>query len=190
MIFQRQFKFYASHRNQHLKDKCACLHGHRYDVTYELEMTRDLEKGQHVTTLFADLDSIGEHIHKILDHSCMMDWNDPLALILRDFAEGDIAEGKLWKFAYFPFPTSAENLAFAIFDMMEDFIRLNFPIKLKKITLRETDSTLIHYDEFDHERDDVAFVASGETVKWFDFSLISNEWPKPQRIPSAESTTA
>lgn len=32
MIIQKDYKFYAAHRNETLKDKCSNLHGHRYGL--------------------------------------------------------------------------------------------------------------------------------------------------------------
>lgn len=150
MIFQRQFKFYASHRNQLLADKCACLHGHRYEVTFQLEVQRGQQGDQNTTVLFADLDFIGDRIRERFDHSCMLDFNDPLLPVLLKFARSD---SPFWKFTILPFPTSAENLAFVVFDLILTILAESRVGVLKHITLRETDSTLIVYDQESWEND-------------------------------------
>ena len=33
MLIQKDYKFYAAHRNEELHDKCRNLHGHRYGVS-------------------------------------------------------------------------------------------------------------------------------------------------------------
>ena len=32
MIIQKDYRFYAAHRNEELTDKCRNLHGHRYGI--------------------------------------------------------------------------------------------------------------------------------------------------------------
>ena len=32
MLIEKQYKFYAAHRNEELTDKCRNLHGHRYGL--------------------------------------------------------------------------------------------------------------------------------------------------------------
>lgn len=152
MIFQRQFKFYASHRNQLLSDKCACLHGHRYEVTFQIEVQRGTQGSQHTSVLFADLDFISDRIRERFDHACLIDFHDSLLPILVNFAKVD-SSGPFWKFAIFPFPTSAENLAFVTYDLILTILAESRVGVLKHITLRETDSTLIVYDQEDWDRD-------------------------------------
>ena len=41
MIIQKEYKFYAAHRNEELTDKCRNLHGHRYGVTCFFEVRTD-----------------------------------------------------------------------------------------------------------------------------------------------------
>ena len=41
MIIQKQYKFYAAHRNETLQDKCRNLHGHRYGLRCHFEVERD-----------------------------------------------------------------------------------------------------------------------------------------------------
>lgn len=53
MIIQRQYKFYAAHRNETLQDKCGNLHGHRCGVRCHFEVERDGE----ISTLLGDFDS-------------------------------------------------------------------------------------------------------------------------------------
>ena len=53
MIIQKEYKFYAAHRNETLQDKCSNLHGHRYGLKCFFEVER---KGD-ITTLFGDFDA-------------------------------------------------------------------------------------------------------------------------------------
>lgn len=40
MIIQKDYKFYAAHRNEELQDKCRNLHGHRYGINCFFEVER------------------------------------------------------------------------------------------------------------------------------------------------------
>ena len=167
MNFQRQFKFYASHRNQLLLDKCACLHGHRYEVTYYLEMNRSRTSGNSgdVTVLFSDLDFIDSSIRKHFDHACLLDVSDPVGRVLIDFAKFD-PSGPFWKFVITRFPTSAENLAFVMFDSILSLIKKSgLDVLLKSIQIRETDSTLVSYNH-DDWMDDWAYLQSFSTIPY------------------------
>ena len=53
MIIQKQYKFYAAHRNETLDDKCSNLHGHRYGLKCHFEVERDGS----ISTLFGDFDA-------------------------------------------------------------------------------------------------------------------------------------
>jgi len=81
MIIQKEYKFYAAHRNQELRDKCSNLHGHRYGITcfFEVERTGAL------TTLFADFDSrIEPFLRSEYDHGMMIHIEDSLYETLLD----------------------------------------------------------------------------------------------------------
>ena len=52
MIIRKEYKFYAAHRNETLRDKCSNLHGHRDGVSCLFEVERDGE----ISTLFGTFD--------------------------------------------------------------------------------------------------------------------------------------
>lgn len=159
MIFTRSIKFYAAHRNQHLKDKCASLHGHRYQIDYSVEVKRG--SGGHgfdITTLFSDFDVLEAEFIRTFDHSTMIDIGDPLAEVLVRFALTD--QTTKWRITLFRAATSAENLAtFA-------FTELNRMLSgaVQKLRLRETDSTLIEMDATAWRKDLMRF--SGTESRW------------------------
>ena len=175
MIFHRQFKFYAAHRNQLLKDKCASLHGHKYEVQFDLEVKRGSGgRGNDITALFSDFDQIGESIRGKVDHSTLLDWNDPLGEVLENFRLSSPC-GTFWKLTYFPFPTSAENLSFAIFHQILTHLERFELGRLQNISLRETDSTLIHYDYTTYKEDYKSFIARKVNEGWPLMNVISNQ---------------
>ncbi len=59
MIIQKDYKFYAAHRNEELTDKCRNLHGHRYGIRCFFEV----ERTGSYSTLFADFDDKIEPHH-------------------------------------------------------------------------------------------------------------------------------
>jgi 6-pyruvoyl-tetrahydropterin synthase len=151
MQMTRHFKFYASHRNQLLQDKCACLHGHRYQVEYLITVGRSRQHSHHVSVLFADLDGLHEPVRSILDHSCMLDIADPLLPMMKKFVAGDVS-GEFWKLVEFALPTSAENLAFFIFHAMNQICSRDGRFRLvtlDRVMLRETDSSVVEYTRDD-----------------------------------------
>ena len=138
MIIQKQYKFYAAHRNEELDDKCRNLHGHRYGITcfFEVERTGAL------TTLFADFDSKIEPFLKAeYDHGMLIHVNDPLYESLCDHMRrtGDVL--KLKRFAE---PTSVENLACRLFTEITD---LGF--RLNRLEVQETDTSVVIYTRED-----------------------------------------
>lgn len=132
MRIEKEYKFYAAHRNQSLEGKCNSLHGHRYGVTVVIKPERT---SAGITMLFADIDDIVEPIIKELDHSCLVDINDPKA-------EQISITGKTY---CFDGETSAENIAQELFCV---FRELGLPII--ELRLKETDSTLVIYDVEDY----------------------------------------
>ncbi|MBC8452899.1 MAG: 6-carboxytetrahydropterin synthase [Chloroflexi bacterium] len=109
MIIQKQYRFYAAHRNQELQDKCSNLHGHRYGITcfFEVERTGSL------TTLFADFDGKIEPFLKAeYDHGMLVDIDDPLYETLVGHME---RTGETLKLKRFSRPTTVENLAHQMF---------------------------------------------------------------------------
>ncbi len=101
-VFQltKHYHFYAAHRNEQMKGKCANIHGHTYYVRVGLRLTR--ENDNEVTMLFSDIDQQLEPIFEPFDHAFLLDKNDSKAEAIRELA------GKVKEFDY---PTSAENLA-------------------------------------------------------------------------------
>ena len=138
MIFKRSIKFYASHRNQHLNDKCSSLHGHRYQIDYSTEVKRGAGgNGFDITTLFSDFEGPEAEVIRCFDHSTMIDIEDPLADVLVRFALTD--RSSKWRITLFRAATSAENLATFAFTELNRLLSG----RVQELSLRETDSTLI-----------------------------------------------
>lgn len=156
MQFTRSFHFYAAHRNQHLSDKCAGLHGHRYQVDFDVNVKRN-EKDPAISILFNDFTVFDDHMKYVFDHTTLLDVNDPLADVLAKFISTD-ASGHHWRLRFLPFPTSLENMAFVIYEeMLNSLSNLVRPATLLDIRVRETDSTTICYDPVDFRKDKAAF---------------------------------
>ena len=146
MIIQKQYKFYAAHRNQELRDKCSNLHGHRYGITcfFEVERTGAL------TTLFADFDAKIEPFLKAeYDHGMLVDVDDPLYETLVGHME---RTGETLKLKRFSRPTTVENLAHQLFtEITEMGFRLN------RLEVRETDTSVVSYTREDWVNDNRYF---------------------------------
>lgn len=97
MRVARRFRFYAAHRNPCLSDKCARLHGHRYGVEVEIEVSPG-HGG--IGILFAKIDEALSAIFEALDHHTLLSHDDPFTVFI-----------PTEQTVIFPFPTSAENLA-------------------------------------------------------------------------------
>lgn len=138
MIIQKQYKFYAAHRNEELADKCRNLHGHRYGITcfFEVERTGSL------STLFSDFDSkIEPFLKSEYDHSMMVHVNDPLYETLNSHMLRTGEELKLKRFSQ---PTTVENLAHQLFTEITDM-----GFRLSCLELRETDTSVMSYTRED-----------------------------------------
>lgn len=146
MIIQKEYKFYAAHRNQQLQDKCRNLHGHRYGITcyFEVERTGAL------TTLFADFDHKIEPFLKVeYDHGMLIHVDDPLYETLRGHSE---RTGESLKLKRFERPTTVENLAHQLFtEITEMGFRLN------RLEVRETDTSVVSYTRDDWVADNRYF---------------------------------
>ena len=146
MIIQKQYKFYAAHRNQQLQDKCRNLHGHRYGITcfFEVERTGSL------TTLFCDFDDKIEPFLKTeYDHGMMIHKADPLYETLKQHMQ---RTGEKLKLKIFPRPTTVENLAHQLFtEITEMGFRLN------RLEVRETDTSVVCYTREDWVSDNRYF---------------------------------
>jgi len=146
MIIQKQYRFYAAHRNQELQDKCSNLHGHRYGITcfFEVERTGSL------TTLFADFDGkIEPFLKSEYDHGMLVDVDDPLYETLVGHME---RTGETLKLKRFSRPTTVENLAHQMFtEITEMGFRLN------RLEVRETDTSVVSYTREDWVNDNRYF---------------------------------
>lgn len=146
MIIQKQYKFYAAHRNQELLDKCSNLHGHRYGLTcfFEVERTGSL------TTLFSDFDArITPFLKSEYDHSMLIDVHDPLYKTLVDHTE---RTGETLKFKRFQRATTVENLTHQLFT---EIIEMGF--RLNRLKVRETDTSVVSYTHEDWVNDNRYF---------------------------------
>jgi 6-pyruvoyltetrahydropterin/6-carboxytetrahydropterin synthase len=138
MLIQKEYKFYAAHRNEELADKCRNLHGHRYGLRCHFEV----ERTGALTTLFGDFDAkVEPHLKAFYDHAMLVNVNDPLYETLKDHER---RTGESFRFKEFDAPTSVENLAFMLFT---EITEMGF--RLKEIEVRETDSSVITYTRED-----------------------------------------
>lgn len=132
----KKYHFYAGHRNENLDDKCRNLHGHTYYVTMDFEFEYNEETG--ITFLFSDIDRTVEPIIKELDHSLLINSDDPLLLYLYDFMQEEGEDLKIYKLE--DMVTSAEHLSKHIFERVAKYL------PIKKITLQETTSSIVTYE--------------------------------------------
>ncbi|MEO0530168.1 MAG: 6-carboxytetrahydropterin synthase [Planctomycetota bacterium] len=138
MIIQKEYKFYAAHRNEQLTDKCHNLHGHRYGLVCHFEV----ERTGALTTLFGDFDAkIEPHLKEHYDHGMLINRTDPLFETLKGHEE---RTGEKFRFKVFDAPTTVENLAFTLFS---EITEMGF--RLAHIEVRETDSSVITYTRED-----------------------------------------
>lgn len=138
MIIQKDYKFYAAHRNEELDDKCRNLHGHRYGLRCFFEV----ERNGSISTLFGDFDSKVEPLLKSqYDHAMLINVNDSLYATLLDHTR---RTGESLRLKTLEAPTSVENLAHKLFTEITD---LGF--RLAKIEVRETDTSLLTYTRED-----------------------------------------
>ncbi|HCP11582.1 MAG TPA: hypothetical protein DIT89_04550 [Planctomycetaceae bacterium] len=148
MIIQKEYKFYAAHRNETLKDKCSNLHGHRYGVRCFFEVERDGE----ISTLFGEFDGRMEPwIKEHYDHGMLINVNDPLYESLQEHCR---RTGEQLKMKLFNGPTSVENLAWMLFTEVTDM-----GFRLAQLEIRETDTSVISYTREDWIRDNRLFAS-------------------------------
>ena len=142
MIIQKQYKFYAAHRNEELQDKCSNLHGHRYGITCHFEVARTGA----LSTLFGDFDDKIEPFLKAeYDHGMLIHVNDPLYETLTQHM---LRTGEQLKLKRFSHPTTVENLAHMLFT---EITEMGFHLSLLEV--RETDSSVISYSREDWVED-------------------------------------
>jgi 6-pyruvoyltetrahydropterin/6-carboxytetrahydropterin synthase len=160
MYLTRKFHFYASHRNEELKNKCFTLHGHTYHIECHFLVARREpaaigEPPSNVTVEFSDFDVITEPLRRTLCHSMLMHEGDPIWPRIRSIVEwlSEIGDPE-FKVVVMPCATSLENLGWAIFHTISlSLFHLQFPCVLSKLVLKETETTQIIYEHADYKAD-------------------------------------
>jgi len=148
MMIEKQYKFYAAHRNETLQDKCSNLHGHRYGIRCCFEVERDGA----ISTLFGEFDDkLEPWLKSNYDHGMLINRNDPLYETLLDHCR---RTGETLRLKVFDGPTSVENLAWMMFT---EITEMGF--HLNRIEIQETDTSTIHYTREDWVRDNRYFAA-------------------------------
>ena len=138
MLIQKDYKFYAAHRNEQLQDKCSNIHGHRYGVRCFFQVEREGA----ISTLFGDFDDkVEPWIKQRYDHGMLINIHDPLYQTLREHEQ---RTGECFKFKEFDGPTSVENLSYMLFT---EIMEMGFD--LERLEVRETDSSTIVYTRED-----------------------------------------
>ena len=149
MIIQKEYRFYAAHRNEELDDKCRNLHGHRYGLTCHFEV----ERTGNLTTLFGEFDQLIEPLLKNeYDHGMLIHHRDPLYETLQLHAE---RTGEEFRLKVLDFPSTVENLCFQLFTEITAL-----GLRLNHIELRETDTSVISYTRDDWIGDNRRFATS------------------------------
>ncbi len=109
MLIQKDYRFYAAHRNEELQDKCRNLHGHRYGIRCVFEV----ERTGSYSTLFGDFDAqIEPFLKEQYDHAMLIHVHDPLYETLVGHMQ---RTGETLRLVEFDRPTSVENLAHRLF---------------------------------------------------------------------------
>jgi 6-pyruvoyltetrahydropterin/6-carboxytetrahydropterin synthase len=146
MLIEKEYKFYAAHRNEELTDKCRNLHGHRYGIRCVFEVKRT---GSY-STLFADFDEkIEPFLKRVYDHATLVHANDTL---YETFRQHTLRTGEELKLVVFTAPTSVENLAHRLFT---EITEMGF--HLNRLEVRETDSSVVVYSRHDWVADNRHF---------------------------------
>lgn len=152
MIIEKQYKFYAAHRNETLQDKCSNLHGHRYGLRIHFEVEREGD----ISTLFGDFDGkIEPYLKQNFDHGMLINRTDPLYETLQDHMA---RTGENLRLKVFDGPTSVENLAWILFS---EITEMGF--RLDCIEVQETDTSTIRYTREDWVKDNRHFASKNET---------------------------
>lgn len=146
MLIQKDYKFYAAHRNEELQDKCRNLHGHRYGIRCFFHV----ERTGSYSTLFGDFDArIEPFLKETYDHGMLINVHDPLYDTLCDHME---RTGETLKLKCFERPTSVENLAHQLFTEITDM-----GFRLDRLEIRETDTSVVCYTRQDWIADNRSF---------------------------------
>lgn len=146
MLIKKEYKFYAGHRNQDLKDKCFRPHGHDYKVFVYFIVVRNGS----ISTLFGDFDAKIEPLLKNeFDHRFLLDKNDPLKKYF-DLYEQETGEKLGYKL--FDRPTSVENVCFELFRQCK-----KLQLSVDRIEVQETRTSTIIYTADDYGKDVLEF---------------------------------
>lgn len=146
MVIRKQYKFYAAHRNETLKDKCRNLHGHRYAVRCFFEVERDGD----ISTLFGDFDSkVEPWLKNNYDHGMLINVHDPLYESLQLHMT---RTGEDLRLNVFDGPTSVENLCHKLFT---EITQMGF--RLTQLEIQETDTSTVCYTRDDWVADNRYF---------------------------------
>jgi len=146
MIIEKQYKFYAAHRNETLRDKCSNIHGHRYGIRLHFEVERDGD----ISTLFGDFDDrIEPWLKQNYDHGMLINLHDPLYAALQNYCRDS---GEDLRFKVLDGATSVENLAWTMFTEITDM-----GFRLARIEIQETDTSNFVYSRDDWTRDNRHF---------------------------------
>lgn len=158
MIIQKQYRFYAAHRNETLHDKCSNLHGHRYGIKCHFEVERDGD----ISTLFGDFDArVEPWLRERYDHSMLINRHDTLYESLRMHMD---RTGEALRLNLFDGPTSVENLCHKLFT---EITQMGF--RLAKLEVQETDTSVICYTREDWIADSRYFGKQAEEG-FYDYS--------------------
>jgi 6-pyruvoyltetrahydropterin/6-carboxytetrahydropterin synthase len=131
MVIEKQYYFYAAHRNKGGGIKCGRIHGHTYDVKCHFKFTEINESG--ISCLFSDIDKLVEPIIKEYCHWLLLHEKDSLVNVLQLANEPYIS---------LPFETSAENMSLFLFTRIKNETKL----PIIKLELAETKSSNINYE--------------------------------------------
>ena len=149
MIIVKEYKFYAAHRNETLRDKCSNMHGHRYGLRIHFEVERDGD----ISTLFGDFDErIEPYLKNNFDHGMLINRNDPLYQTLLDHTA---RTGEEFRLKVLDGPTSVENLAWVMFS---EITEMGF--RLDRLEVQETDTSTLVYTRDDWVKDNRQFAAT------------------------------
>lgn len=139
MKIEKDFKFYAGHRNHMLEGPCSSLHGHRYGLTVVVAVGRNNEAGVEVP--FCEIDeAVNQHVIQHFDHALLVSRKDPDFDALTNLHDANSNPSKVMVMEG---ATSAENVAALIFELLHH----NLPSKanLAEVRLKETDSSVVVY---------------------------------------------
>lgn len=149
MIIQKEYKFYAAHRNETLQDKCSNIHGHRYGIRIHFKVEREGD----ISTLFGDFDEkIEPWLKQNYDHGMLINSNDPLYESLQDHMQ---RTGETLRLKVIDGPSSVENLAWVMFS---EITEMGFHVE--KLEVQETDTSTLHYTRTDWVNDNRHFAVA------------------------------